>query len=77
MGIAYFDYALEEPRALDPGLTTNDIGKELDLWAEWQVHDYWSFYFVVARMQPGQVVKQVFDRQSDFKYAMVYLNFAY
>jgi hypothetical protein len=76
-GLLFFDYALDERGSYNGGVSSDDLGQELDWYFDWTVSSFAAFSFVVARTQPGKAVKEAFGRHKDFKFAMVYLTLNY
>jgi hypothetical protein len=77
MGIIGFAFELDEPAALDPAVTSNDVMVEIDLYADWKINSNFLLSIVAAYGNPRLAVEQAFGRTDDFTYGMLYLAYSY
>jgi len=73
-GLMFLDFKSEQDV---PGVTSKDLATELDWYADWTVNDNFTLSFVAAFASPGKAVEEVFDRNEDFWYGMVYVAYTY
>ena len=71
--IAYF-FSLDRAPG---GVTSTDIGFELDAILDWKLNENMTFSFVLATLSPGGAVKQEFNRTSNLNYGMIYFAYSY
>ena len=76
-GLIFYKFLLDEPAALDPGLTADDIAVELDAYLDWEINDNFSVSVIAAFADPGTAVQQSSGRTRTFTYGMVYLAYSY
>ena len=76
-GLIFYKFLLDEPAALDPGLTADDIAVELDAYLDWEINDNFSVSVIAAFADPGTAVQQSSGRTKSFTYGMVYLAYSY
>ena len=44
---------------------------------DWKVNENFTFSFVAAFADPGELVEQVYGRTRNFAYGMIYLAYSY
>ena len=76
-GLIYFDYRLDQPGSYFGGVSSNELGQEINWYMDWKVHRYFTLSLVAARNAPGAAVAEAHDRTKDFKYGMLYLSMDY
>jgi hypothetical protein len=76
-GIILYQFRLDEPAALGPGVTARDVAFELDWYMDWELGENFSFSFVAAFADPGEAVRQAFDRTESFAYGMIFVGYSY
>ena len=76
-GLLFFDYALDQPGSYQGGVSSSDLGQEVNWFMDWQVSKMFSLNFILAHNNPGKAIEEAFGRKKSFKYAMVYLAFSY
>jgi len=76
-GLIGFLFELDEPSALGPDVTSNDVMVELDAYCDWKLNSNFLLSLVAAYGNPRLVVEQAFGRTDDFTYGMVYLTYSY
>jgi hypothetical protein len=76
-GLIGFLFELDEPSALGPDVTSNDVMVELDAYCDWKLNSNFLLSLVAAYGNPRLAVEQAFGRTDDFTYGMVYLTYSY
>ena len=76
-GLIAYDFLLDEPASFAPGVTSDDVGYELDAYVDWKINSNFTASFVFAYAAPGDAIKQGLGEDESFKYGMVYLTYAY
>jgi hypothetical protein len=76
-GVLFFDYRLDQPGSYQGGVTSTEIGQEVNFFLDWAATDLWSISLIIAHNQPGAAVEEAHDRTQAFKYAMVYATFSF
>ena len=72
-GLLYFQYRLNERGSYEGGVSSDDLGEEVNFHLDWKFHRNWSTSFVLARNEPGSAVEEAFGRSEAFNYGMIYL----
>jgi len=52
-GLIYFDYALDERGSYNGGVSSDELGREINWYMDWQVSRLFSFSFILARQMVG------------------------
>jgi Alginate export len=76
-GLILYEFRLDEPAALGPGVTSRDIAFEADLYLDWKLNANFTVSVLAAFADPGAAVQQAFDRTKNFAYGMVYVSYGY
>ncbi len=76
-GLIYFDFLADHPATFAPGVTAKDIAREIDWYMDWKLNSNFTLSLVGAYADPGQAVKQGFDRTKNFTYGMAYLAYSF
>lgn len=76
-GLIWFDYSIDQPATYEGGVSSDDLGSEINWYMDWQLTAWMNVSFVLARANPGRAVEEAFDRRTDFRYGMVYLGFSF
>ncbi|MGH7586811.1 MAG: alginate export family protein [Gemmatimonadales bacterium] len=76
-GLIGYVFRADQPATFAPGVTSDDIGTELDAYADWKINRNFTASFVAAFASPGDAAEQAFDRTSTFTYGMIYLAYSY
>ena len=50
---------------------------ELDAYCDWKLNHAFTVSFIAAYANPGEYVRQAFDRTKNFAYGMVYVAYSY
>ena len=76
-GLLFFKFNADAAQAYAPRVTSDDIAFEMDWYMDWKVSSNFSFSFVGAFADPGELVEQAFGRTETFVYGMAYLSYSY
>lgn len=76
-GLLFFDFRLDHPQALGPGVTDTHVAHELDAYTDWKLNDNFTLSFVGAYADPGKAVQQFSGRTKNFAYGMVYVGYSF
>ncbi len=76
-GIIFYDFELDNPAALAPGVTSNRAAYELDWYADWAVNKNLMLSFVAAYAEPGKAIEQATGRTRDLTYGMIYAAYSF
>jgi hypothetical protein len=76
-GVMFFNFKLDHPEALAPGVTSKDVALEFDAYTDWKVNKNFTISLVGAFANPGAAAEQAFGRTKNFSYGMVYLAYSY
>lgn len=72
-GLLYFQYRLNETGSYEGGVSSDDLGQEINFHLDWKFHRNWATSFILARNEPGDAVAEAFSRTEAFNYGMIYL----
>jgi len=76
-GLIVYRFLADHPAAYAPGLTTRNIGFEINAYADWTINDNFTLSLVGGGADPGEVVRQVSGRTANFALGMLYLTYKY
>jgi hypothetical protein len=76
-GLIYYNFLLDKPAALGPGVTSDKAANELDWYADWAVNDNFMLSFVLAVADPGDAIQQSSGREDTFTYGMIYAAYSF
>jgi hypothetical protein len=76
-GLIYFRFLADQPRSYGPGVSSEDIARELDAYCDWKVNRNFTLSVVGAYGDPGAAVREASGRTKNFAYGMVYLAYSY
>jgi alginate export protein len=76
-GLFMYLFELDQPKALGPGVTSNDVMVEFDAYCDWKLNANFTLSIVAAYGNPRQAVEQAFGRTDDFTYGMLYLAYSF
>jgi hypothetical protein len=76
-GLILYEFRLDQPAALGPGVTSRDVAFEADVYADWKLNANFTVSVVGAFANPGAAVEQAFDRTKNFAYGMLYVSYSY
>lgn len=76
-GLILYDFLLDHPESLGPGVTSDKIGYELDWYMDWTLNDNFIVSFVAALADPGEAIEQLSGRSETFYYGMIFIAYSY
>jgi hypothetical protein len=76
-GLIFYDFQLDHPESLGPGVTSDDVAIELDWYMDWSVNDNIIVSFVAAVAEPGDAVEQSSGRTDTFLYGMIFVAYSF
>jgi len=76
-GLMWFNFNLDHPASLAPGVSASDLAHELDWYMDWKINGNVTASVVAAYGDPGKAVQQAFDRTKNFTYGMIYVAYSY
>lgn len=77
VNLIYYDFTLDEPSGLAPGVDSNRWGSELDLAVDWQLTESVGVTGVLARLSPGKAAEQWVGGGRAWLYSLLYLSYSY
>jgi Alginate export len=77
LNLIYYNFTLDEPAALDAGVTSDDWGDEVDFIVDWQATDKVYVIGVVAVLLPGEAAEQWVGGDDNWLYSMLYASYAF
>ena len=77
LNLIYYQFSLNEPASLDPSVTSDDWGDEINFTADWAVTDNWYLIGVLAVLKPGDAAEQWVGGDEDWLYSMFYASFSF
>jgi hypothetical protein len=77
LNFLYYDFAFNEPGGLDPAVTSDDWGDEINFTADWAVSDNWYLIGVLAVLFPGDAAEQWVGGDEDWLSSMFYVSYSY
>lgn len=77
LNLVYYDFWLDQPSALAPGVTSDDWGKELNFAVDWAVTERIYVIGVLGNLSPGKAAEQWTGGDNDWKYSMLYVSYTY
>jgi hypothetical protein len=76
-GLIGYDFHADQTATFAPGVTSSDIGWEVDAYLDWKVNGNFTASFVLAYSEPGEAIEQGFERTDAFTYGMAYMAYAF
>jgi hypothetical protein len=76
-GVIFYNFRLDQPQAVAPGVTDKDVALETDFYTDWKLNKNFTASIVLAFANPGSAVEQATGRTSSFRYGMVYLGYSF
>jgi hypothetical protein len=76
-GLILFDFIADQPASLGPGVTSDEVGYELDWYMDWAINDNFIVSFVAAVAEPGDAVEQSSGRTDTLSYGMVFVAYSF
>jgi hypothetical protein len=77
LNLMYYNFSLDEPSALDAGVTSDDWGDEVDFIVDWAATDKVYVIGVVGVLFPGEAAEQWVGGNDDWVYSMLYASYAF
>jgi hypothetical protein len=85
LNLIYYNFTLDEPSALqgpdpvtlDPGVTSDDWGDEVNFIADWQATDKVYVIGVLGALFPGDAAEQWVGGDDTWLYSMLYASYAF
>ena len=76
-GLIFYRFSLDQLRSFIPTVTDKHLAVETDAYIEWKLNDALTLSFVAAFANPGEAVRQAFNRTKPFTYGMVLVAYSY
>lgn len=76
-GLIAYDFLLDHPRSLDPAVSSDKAGQELDWYMDWALNGNFTLSLVAAVADPGKAIEQLTGRTKTFYYGMFFLAYSY
>jgi hypothetical protein len=76
-GLIFLDFKLDHPETFAPGVTSSDMGTELDWYMDWSVNGNFIVSFVAAVAEPGDAIEQASGRTDTFIYGMIFAAYSF
>jgi hypothetical protein len=76
-GLIFLDFKLDHPETFAPGVTSSDMGPELDWYLDWSVNGNFIVSFVAAVAEPGDAIEQASGRTDTFIYGMIFAAYSF
>ena len=77
LNLIYYNFSLDEPAALSPGVTSDDWGDEVNLIADWAATDKVYVIGVAGVLFPGKAAEQWVGGDENWLYSMLYASYAF
>jgi hypothetical protein len=74
-GLILYDFKFDIPEAA--GVTSDDVGLELDWYLDWSINDNFILSFLAAVADPGDAVQQLSGRDETFYYGMIFASYSF
>jgi len=76
LNLMYYNFSLNEPAGLDPTVTSDDWGDEINFTADWAATDNWYLIGVLGVLFPGAAAEQWVGGDEDWLYSMIYVSYS-
>jgi hypothetical protein len=76
-GLIAYRFSLDRPEPLGAGVTSKDVGFELDWYADWKITKRFTLSAIAAFANPGEAVSQLSGRTATLAYGMLYVGFSF
>ena len=76
LNLFFYSFTLDHPAALDPAVTDDDYGNEVDFIVDWAVTEHASLTGVVGALFPGDAAEQWVGGDDDWLYAMLLISYS-
>ena len=77
LNLIYYNFTLDEPSALNAGVTSDDWGDEVDFIVDWQATDKVYVIGVAGVLFPGDAAEQWVGGGDNWLYSMLYASYAF
>jgi hypothetical protein len=77
LNLFYYRFRLDHPASLDPSVTSDDWGDEVNVTADWALTDNWYLIGVAAVLFPGDAAEQWVGGNDDWLYSMLYASYSF
>ena len=77
VNVLYYNFIIDEPGSLAPGVTDDDWGDEVDLAVDWQATEKLYIIGVFAALFPGDAAEQFVGGDKDWLYSMLYASYSW
>ena len=77
LNLLAYRFTLDEPAALDPLVTDDDFGDEVDLTVDWEATDKLVLIGVLGLLLPGEAAEQWVGGDEDWRYLMLYGSYTF
>lgn len=74
-GLILWDFVFDHPES--EGVSSDDVGIELDWYLDWSINDNFTASFVAAVAEPGDAIEELSGRTDTFFYGMVFLAYSF
>jgi hypothetical protein len=76
LNLMYYDFSLNQPASLDPFVTSDDWGDEINFTADWAATDNWYLIGVLGVLFPGDAATQWVGGDDNWLYSMIYVSYS-
>ena len=76
-GAIVYRFLAHRPLTFAPGVTSDDVGWELDGYADWKLNETFTLTVVGGVAEPGEAIHQFSGRTSRFGLGMLYVAYSY
>lgn len=77
INLLYYRFELDEPASLDPAVTDDHFGDEIDLTFDWQATDKLYVIAVLGALFPGDAAEQWTGGDKTWLYSMLYVAYSW
>jgi hypothetical protein len=77
LNLFWFDFSLDHPESLAPGVTSDDWGQEINLIADWAVNDHWYVIGSAGVLSPGDAAEQWVGGDENWYNFMAYVSYTF
>jgi hypothetical protein len=74
-GLILFDFQFDIPESA--GVTSDQVGLELDWYLDWTINDNFILSFVAAVADPDDAIQQLSGRDDTFYYGMIFASYSF
>ncbi len=77
LNLLAYHFTLDEPASLDPAVTADDWGDEIDLTVDWEATKRIAVIGVAGMLFPGDAAEQWVGDDENWRYGMVYGSYSF